>query len=54
MQEKKGKVSNFVDFRNFNSATQKDEYPMPIADMLVDAGHRMLSFMDGHSGYNQI
>ncbi|XP_016199869.1 uncharacterized protein LOC107640881 [Arachis ipaensis] len=29
---------------------------MPIADMLIDstAGHEMLSFMDGYSGYNQI
>ncbi|GKU89586.1 hypothetical protein SLEP1_g3710 [Rubroshorea leprosula] len=37
-------------------ATPKDEYPMPIADLLVDgvARHKILSFMDGHSGYNQI
>ncbi|GKV42709.1 hypothetical protein SLEP1_g50088 [Rubroshorea leprosula] len=37
-------------------ATPKDEYPMPIADLLVDgvACHKILSFMDGHSGYNQI
>ncbi|GKU86461.1 hypothetical protein SLEP1_g981 [Rubroshorea leprosula] len=33
-----------------------DEYPMPIADLLIDgvARHKILSFMDGHSGYNQI
>ncbi|GKV01316.1 hypothetical protein SLEP1_g13876 [Rubroshorea leprosula] len=33
-----------------------DEYPMPIANLLVDgvAHHKILSFMDGHSGYNQI
>ena len=33
-----------------------DGYPMPIADMLVDAvaGHRVISFMDGNTGYNQI
>ncbi|GKV52216.1 hypothetical protein SLEP1_g58805 [Rubroshorea leprosula] len=45
-----------VDFRNLNLATPKDEYPMPIADLLVDgvARHKILSFMDGHSGYNQI
>ncbi|GKV42187.1 hypothetical protein SLEP1_g49624 [Rubroshorea leprosula] len=37
-------------------ATPKDEYPMPITDLLVDgvARHKILSFMDGHSGYNQI
>ena len=29
---------------------------MPIVDVLVDgvAGHKLLSFMDEHSGYNQI
>lgn len=43
-------------FRNLNSAIPKDEYPMPIADMLIDstARHDLLSFMDGYSGYNQI
>ena len=32
-----------------------DGYPMPIADMLVDAavGHKVISFMDGNVGYNQ-
>ena len=29
---------------------------MPIADILVDAaaGHKVISFMDGNAGYNQI
>ena len=33
-----------------------DGYPMPIADMLVDAvaRHKVISFMDGNAGYNQI
>ena len=33
-----------------------DGYPMSIADMLVDAvaGHKVISFMDGNAGYNQI
>jgi hypothetical protein len=37
-------------------ATPKDEYPMPIAETLINAaaGHRILSFMDGNAGYNQI
>ncbi|GKV05136.1 hypothetical protein SLEP1_g17178 [Rubroshorea leprosula] len=52
---KNGKLRVCVDFRNLNLATPKDEYPMPIADLLVDgvASHKILSFMDGHSGYNQ-
>jgi len=33
-----------------------DGYPMPVADLLVDATarHRIISFMDGNAGYNQI
>ncbi|XP_058217452.1 uncharacterized protein LOC131328531 [Rhododendron vialii] len=54
--KKNGKIRVCVDFRNLNLASPKDEYPMPVADLLVDgaSGHRVLSFMDGHSGYNQI
>ncbi|KAM1489052.1 hypothetical protein ACFXTO_032350 [Malus domestica] len=45
-----------IDFRNLNLATPKDAYPMPISYLLIDAAtnHDMLSFMDGHTGYNQI
>jgi hypothetical protein len=33
-----------------------DEYPMPIADMLINdaSGHKVLNFLDGNAGYNQI
>jgi hypothetical protein len=36
--EKKGssKIRVFIDFRNLNRATSKDEYPIPIADMLIN------------------
>nr|AAU44286.1 putative polyprotein [Oryza sativa Japonica Group] len=46
--KKNGKVRVCIDFRDLNKATQKDEYPMPIADQLADAasGHKLLSFMD--------
>lgn len=45
-----------IDFRNLNKACPKDDFPLPIIDVLVDstAGHERLSFMDGFSGYNQI
>jgi hypothetical protein len=45
-----------IDFRNLNKATPKDEYPMPIADMLINSssGHRVISFLDGNDDYNQI
>jgi hypothetical protein len=55
--EKKGsgKIRICIDFRNLNRATPKDEYPMSIADMLVNdaSGHKVLSFLDGNVGYNQ-
>ena len=54
--KKDGKVRVCVDFRDLNKASLKDDFPLPHIDMLVGstAGHSMLSFMDGFSGYNQI
>nr|AAX96419.1 retrotransposon protein, putative, unclassified [Oryza sativa Japonica Group] len=54
--KKNGKVRVCIDFRDLNKSTLKDEYPMPVADQLVDAasGNKILSFMDGNAGYNQI
>src|ERR1044072_2754073 len=54
--KKNGTLRVCIDFRDLNAATPKDEYPMPMADMLVDsaAGHEYLSLLDGYSGYNQI
>ena len=45
-----------VDFTYLNKACPKDSYPLPRIDQLVDstAGHKLLSFMDAFSGYNQI
>ncbi|CAL2277579.1 unnamed protein product [Prunus armeniaca] len=54
--KKTGALRVCTDYRNLNLATPKDEYPMPMSDLLVDgaAKHELLSFMDGHGGYNQI
>ncbi|KAM2763111.1 hypothetical protein PS2_014761 [Malus domestica] len=54
--EKNGALRICINFRNLNLATPKDEYIMPISDLLIDAAanHAILSFMDGHAGYNQI
>jgi hypothetical protein len=54
--KKNGKLRVCIDFRNLNKATPMDGYPMPVADVLVDAasGHKVISFMDGNAGYNQI
>jgi hypothetical protein len=50
------KIRVCIDFRDLNRATLKDEYPMPIADMLINdaSGHRVISFLDSNAGYNQI
>ena len=45
-----------VDFIDLNKACPKDSFPLPRIDQLVDStvGHKLLSFMDALSGYNQI
>ena len=45
-----------MDFIDLNKACPKDSYPLPRIDQLVDsiARHKLLSFMDAFSGYNQI
>jgi hypothetical protein len=50
------KIQVCIDFHNLNKVTPKDEYPMPIADMLINnaSRHRVISFLDGNAGYNQI
>lgn len=54
--KKNGKLCVCIDFRDLNKATPKEKYPMLVADMLVDAasGHKVITFMDGNAGYNQI
>ena len=51
-----GKIRVCIDFRNLNKASPKDEYPMPIADMLINeaSGQRGISFLQANAGYNQI
>ena len=51
-----GKWRLCVDFTDLNKACPKDSFPLPRIDQLVDsiAGHKLLTFMDAFSGYNQI
>ena len=46
------KIRVCIDFINLNKTTTKDEYPMPIADMMINevSGHRIISFLDGNAG----
>ena len=45
-----------VDFTDLNKAYPKNSFPLPRIDQLVDstAGHKLLTFMDAFSRYNQI
>jgi hypothetical protein len=45
-----------VDYRELNKATQKDHFPFPFIDQVLDAllGKNFFSFLDGFNGYNQI
>nr|KYP37669.1 Retrovirus-related Pol polyprotein from transposon opus [Cajanus cajan] len=54
--KKNGKLRVCIDFRDLNTATPKDEYPMPIIETMIDAvaGNEIMSLLDGYSGYNQI
>ncbi|KAI5316794.1 hypothetical protein L3X38_036501 [Prunus dulcis] len=56
LKKKTGALRICVDYRDVNDACPKDEFPLPITELLVDAttGFGALSFMDGFSGYNQI
>jgi len=46
----------YVNFRDLNNTCPKDDFQLPITELLVDAtiGFGALPFMDGFSGYNQI
>ena len=45
-----------IDYRKLDDATQKDHYPLPFMDQMLErlAGLSYYYFLDGYSGYNQI
>nr|GMC57973.1 Transposon Ty3-G Gag-Pol polyprotein [Ipomoea batatas] len=56
VRKKNGQIRVCVDFRDLNVACSKDDFPLPITELMIYAmtGHEIMSFMDGSSGYNHI
>ena len=56
VKKSNGKWRMCVDFTDLSKAYPKDSFPLPRIDQLVDSTtrHKLLSFMDAFSGYNQI
>ena len=52
--KKNGKWIFCVDYRELNKETQKDHFPMPFIDQVLDtlSGKNLFSFLDGFSRYN--
>ncbi|XP_074300093.1 uncharacterized protein LOC141631304 [Silene latifolia] len=56
LRKKNGQLRICVDFRDRNDACPKDDFPLLVTELMIDAttGHEALSFMDCTAGYNQI
>ena len=56
MTKKNGQIRVCIDYRNLNGACPKDEFLLPILEVMIDITCRLerMTFMDGFSSYNQI
>ncbi|XP_070015112.1 uncharacterized protein [Nicotiana sylvestris] len=54
--KKDGKIRVYVDYRDLNKASPKDNLPLPNIHILVDncAKHEIKSFVDCYAGYHQV
>ncbi|XXG47440.1 hypothetical protein AAC387_Pa02g2086 [Persea americana] len=54
--KKNGQIRVCIDYRDLNNACPKDEFPLPIPEVMIDSTCRFerMTFMDGFSSYNQI
>jgi len=50
--KKNRKIRVCIDYRNLNATCPKDEFPLPITDVMIDktCGFERMSFMDDFSG----
>jgi hypothetical protein len=51
-----GEIRLCVYFKNLNRASEKDNYPIPPMEKLLEtvSGSDIFSLLDGFSGYNQV
>ena len=56
VRRKYGEIRLCVDFRNLNRALDKDNYPVPPMEQILQmvSGSELFSLLDGFSGYNQV
>ena len=56
VRKKSGEIRLCMDFRNLNCASDKDNYPVPPMEQLLQmvSGSELFSLLDGFSGYNQV
>eukprot|EP00253_Pinus_taeda_P024170 PITA_24170 len=56
VRKKSGDIRICIDFRNLNKACLKDNFPLPPMEQILQAvaGSKLMSFLDGFSGYNQV
>ena len=56
VRKKSGEIGLCVDFRNLNRASDKDNYPVPPMEQILQmvSGSKLFSLLDGFSSYNQV
>jgi RNase H-like domain found in reverse transcriptase/Reverse transcriptase (RNA-dependent DNA polymerase) len=56
VKKKNGQIRICVDFQDLNKACPKDDFPLPVTEIIIDhtSSYEVFSFMDGYAGYNQI
>ena len=56
VRKKNGNIRIYIDFRNLNKASQKDNFPLATMEQTLHSVvvSELMSFLDGFSEYNQI
>lgn len=56
LRKKNGEIRLYVDFKNVNQVSLKDDYPLPFTDYILKTivGACYFSMIDGFLGFNQL